>query len=255
MAEKAEDVKEESVDTSTTEDKDVNKEASDSSTEAKDDDLDTDLFGTEEKQIPYKVFKERNSKLRETERKLKTLESEMERKLNDERYKIEADVRRQYEDKLAALQRSQNQANDFSYDDYDSYGGSSNVNANKDVEVLKSEIEHLKKNLESVTTASEQERIKREVDTLKLEFPALDEEHVYAIKRARPEWSWEDCAEYSHNKFSKHLETKWKQLVEKKKAASSKKVVGAEGLRNLKPEDRPKSWADARKKVAQYFGD
>jgi hypothetical protein len=67
--------------------------------------------------------------------------------------------------------------------------------------------------------------------------------------------SWAECAEYSHNKFATHLESKWKEMIEKKKQSSKRPVISAESLKSLKPEERPKSWNEARKKVSQFFGD
>lgn len=237
------------VDTSTTDsaksENVVTEAKADGRSDTGDEDLNLDLFETEKKTVPYTVFKERNAKLREAERKLKTIDSDVQRRVQDEVYRREMELRRHYESRLAGQSQD---VNDFTY-------GDETAAPSKEVELMRREIQTLKQGLNEVSTASEQDRIRREVTTLKHEFPALDEEHVYAIKRARPEWSWEECAEHSHNKFKTHLETKWKELVEKKKVASTKKVVGAEGLRNLKPEDRPKTWADARKKMADYYKD
>jgi len=239
----AEDVKLEAKDSSP-EAKDVKEEPKDSSPEVSDEDL--DLVSSDNRNIPYARFKDVNDKRKEMERELKTLKSQMDHKVQDEVYRKEMELRRAYEDRLAAQQTG---GNDFGYDDQETVG------SNREIESLKAELSELKKTFTDVSTDYERQRIKGEVASLKDVYPELDEEHVYAMKRAKPEWTWEDCAEYSHNKFSKMVESRFKNMIEKKKADAKKKVLGSEGLRNIKPEDKPKSWAEARKKVAQYFDD
>lgn len=249
------DVKEEDVDSSSTkaastEEVDTGKsaqqadESEDSATEE-----DVDLFSESERSIPYKVFKERNSKLRETERELKKLKSDLDKRVQDELYKKEMDIRREYEAKFGQKEAASKE-DYLNLDDY----ALDTIKADPKLQKLEAYIQKLEEKVTAVSTKTEREEIRRAVDDLTHEYPALDREHVYALKRARPEWSWQECAEYSHEHFSKHLEGKWKEMIEKKKMASKKKLSGSEGLKAMKPEDRPKSFADARKKINDLYG-
>jgi len=240
--ENKEDVKTEVTETSAETKEDVKTE---SSTETKEDEF--DFESDENRNIPYARFKKVNDKRKDVERKLKTFEAQMDVKVQDGVYRKEMELRRDYEDRL--LSANKTNTDDFSYDDQNSVG------TTREMDTLKQELSEIKKTLNDVSTQSERDRIKTTVSSLKDIYPELDEEHVYAMKRARPEWAWEDCAEYSHKKFSTHLQNKWKEMVENKKKAALKKVTGSEGIRNLKPEDKPKTFKEAREMAARVYGD
>lgn len=199
-------------------------------------------YETAQKDIPYPVFQKKNAKLRETEKKLKDYEKNMERKVQEEVYRKEMELRREYEAKIMAKPKD----DDFTYDEPQKLD---------DAKALKEEIESLRKQVTEVSTITEQDRINKTIDELKYEFPELGKEHVLAIKRARPDWNWDECAEYSHNYFKAELDKRWKGMVESKKQAATKKISGAEGIRSMKPEERPKSFKELQKFMVKNMGD
>lgn len=234
MAEEAKDVKQEEVEESTTED--VNEEESSTSED------DVELFDSQERDIPYSRFKEVNDRKKELERENSKYKSEMDKRIQDEVYRKELELRREYERQVAALEST----DDYSYDDYESADS-------KEVKALKAKIEKLEGSLNEVSGKLSSSELKQELKVLKKIYPAMQDEHVMAIAKIRPNWSWEECAEYSHKKLGAHVQSEYKRLVEQKKQATKRKTVG-EGLRSMKPEDKPKSFSEAGRKAAQLLG-
>jgi hypothetical protein len=241
MAEEAKDVKEEVEESTTEEVENGSESATDKGGES--DFSDVELFGGQERDIPYSRFKEVNSKKKEAERELKHLQADMDSRVQDAVYKKELQLRREYENRLAA----QDTTNDYGYDNYESSDSA-------EVRALKAEVESLKKTVGDATNEIEKDKLKRELKSLKKEYPALQEEHVMAVAKIRPNWSWEECAEYSHQKMAAHVKNQYESMVANKKEAAKRKPLGAEGIRNMKPEERPKSFQEAARKAAQYLG-
>lgn len=205
-------------------------------------DQDLSFDPLEEKPIPYKVFKEKNAKLRDTERELKALKGTVERQVQDELMRRESQLRREMEARYAPQAK---QEDDFQYV----------APELSEIKALREELGSVKRELSEVSTSTQRKEIQETIEALKHEYPRLEMEHVIAVKKLRPEMSWEQVAEYSHNKFHSHVDSQWKALVESKKQAATKKVVGPEGLRNLKPGERPKNWQEAAKMTKQFLGD
>lgn len=207
-------------------------------------DEDVDLFGGQEGDIPYARFKEVNSKKKEAEKELNVLKNDMQSQVDDAVYRRELELRREYEDRLTNMQST----NDDSYDDYES-------GESADIKALKQEVSELQKTVKDNVSDLERDKLQRNIKSLKKEYPALQEEHVMAIAKIRPKWSWEECAEYSHKIMKTHVNNIYTDMVEQKKVAAKKKVtLGAEGLRNMKPEDKPKTFAEAAEKAVQFLG-
>jgi len=69
-----------------------------------------------------------------------------------------------------------------------------------------------------------------------------------------PDVSLEECAKFSHDKFYSHAKNIYEKMLEDKKAAQERKVISAsEKMRNLKPEEKPKSLAEAKAAMEKFM--
>lgn len=189
-----------------------------------------DLFGTTDNKIPYSRFKEVNDER-------KALKAELEN--------VKSSVKTQVEDivlkeQMKALTQ-QSKQDELSFDDLDP------IQNNSDISVLKEELNMLKNQLKTVSEFTENNVLNQNLQQLKSAFPGMNEEHVLALKKMHPNSDLEECAKYSHDKFTSHTKKLYNQMIEEKKVAQSQKsVLGAERIRNLKPEEQPKDLEEAR---------
>jgi hypothetical protein len=130
------------------------------------------------------------------------------------------------------------------------------VVANKDVDTLKGEVEALRNQLKAVSEFTEKNALTQEMKQLKTSFPAMNNEHVLAIKKLRPDLALDECAKHSHDMFLSHAKETYQSMLEKKKAdAETKKVTGPERIRNLKPGEAPKDLDKAKELMMKFMKD
>jgi hypothetical protein len=239
--------------------KDVKKEVDPSATNAAPDSADTDkkeesekvsyeeALGEDKKTIPYAVFKERNDALREAQRKLKKLETDIESKINDAVYKTAQQHRDYYEQEIAKVRAAQQQ-------DQDIYGNENNARYENLITDLKKELTSLKSEVGTFKEQSHNDYLKRQINDFKQIYPNLEVQHVLAMKKFNPDKTLEECAEDSHNHFTSHAKSVFERMVDQKKQAAKKIVVGAEKPFTLKPSERPKTLKEAKQKLAEYLG-
>jgi len=200
------------------------------------------LFEDENKRtIPYSRFKEVVDTKKDLEKKIKQMEQVVEQKVNETARQYQT----YYEGELAKINRSiqadpyttQEEANPY----------------NEVISTLKNEISSLKGDLSSLKTESETSKLNSQIGKLKDVYPMLDEEHVYAVKKMKPDWSLEECAEYSHQKWDSKVKEKVTRIIEQKKEAAKKPVLVAGEKFVLKPEEKPKNMRDAVKKYREFM--
>lgn len=197
-----------------------------------------DLFGSTDNKIPYSRFKEVNDEK-------KALKAELD--------KTKTSIKEQVEE---ALLKEQMKALVAPKDEWNLDSIDANAPVNTEVNSLKEELALLKGQLKIVSEFTENNALKQNLDNLRSSFPGMDEEHVLALKKMHPDANLEECAKYSHDKFNKHIKNLWNKTVEEKKAAQAQKsVIGAERIRNLKPEDKPKTLDEARAAFMKFTKD
>jgi hypothetical protein len=206
---------------------------------------------TDKKEIPYAVFKERNEKLRETERKLKTMEKDIEKKINEAVAKTSEQHRAYYEQQMMLLKQQQQQTiNPYDYTDpaqkqaaeYQDY-----------VKTLESKVSQLEGKFSHLDAGVKERELKTQITQLKQIYPMMEEEHVLALAKLKPEYDIEEIAQHSHNKFSEYTKNLYNTMIEQKKQAAKVKVSGVETRAPFKIENRPKTFKDARKMAAQLI--
>jgi len=190
--------------------------------------------------IPYARFKEKVLEVKDLKKAIEKLASEKEQYGQQ----IAQQYQTYYESELA---KSKRMADEQSYNAYEA------PVEDKRVGEISNELSSLKSHIQRLQEEAEQNKIKSQVNGLSSVFPEMDEEHVFAIKRLKPDWSLEECAEYSHKHFNDKISSRVKEMIEKKKEAARKPIFGDGGKFNLKPEERPKDLKEANKKLIQYM--
>jgi hypothetical protein len=204
-----------------------------------------DLFGDDKKMVPYNVFRERNLKLREAEKALKRMEENFEKKLQSEKATLYSQL--QYE--MQTKNKERDPLDDFSSGD-DEFG---NTKYDKMAAAFQQELDSLKQQIRGFQQKSEDSELTQSISQLKQTYPSLDEEHVYAIKKARPQWSLDECAEYSHKKWETKVSSMFNDLVEKRKEAAKVRPNVSEAIAGFVTKEKPKSAADASAKIREFI--
>jgi hypothetical protein len=201
------------------------------------------IFEDENKRtIPYARFKEMVDTKKDLEKKVK----QMEQMVNDKVNETARQYQTYYEGELAKINRA------IQADPYAAQPEENNV-YNKDIGSLNEQLTSLKSTIESLRIESETNKLNTQIGKLKDVYPMLDEEHVYAVKKLKPDWSLEECAEYSHQKWDGKIKEKVNRIMEQKKEAAKKPVLVAGEKFVLKPEEKPKSLKDAKKKYMDFM--
>jgi len=229
--------------------KDV-KEIQDSSTETSSD-QDVKEGKVTDRAIPYSRFKEKVDQVKDLEKQINKIRTESEASTA----KTRAEMQSYYESEIARIQRDLSaKSNEDTFDSYLHDEDTSKISKAYDSKVsgLLQEINELKSTVKDLATTRETEVLRGQVTKLKDVYPSMDEEHVYAIKKIKPDWSLEECAEYSHNKWEEKLQSKFTKMMEEKKQAAKKPVFGPDGKLNIKPNERPKSISEAKKMMLQW---
>lgn len=196
-----------------------------------------ELTGMGEKKIPYNRFKEVNDEK-------KALKVELENMKTSVKQEIEEAI---LKEQVKAMANKPVDEFDDLLSEYPSKG-------NEDISGLKNEIKVLQDQLKNVADFTEQNALKQEINSLKKAFPSMNEEHVLTLKKMHKDASLEECAKFSHDQFLGHAKQVYEKMLEEKKAAKdSKLVTGAERIRNLKPEEKPKSLAEARAAMYKFM--
>lgn len=196
------------------------------------------IVGENKREIPYAVFKERNDKLRETERQLKQLGTEQQLVI-DKAVKSRDREWRDYIQDKQVLDKKET-------DSYEEYEDDTSARQNEQkISKLEATIQDLKGGFSKLSQETETRELKRQITQLKDIYPSMDEEHVYAVKKMKPELSLDEAAQYSHEKFSTYTKALFDKMMDQKKEAAKAKVSGPEVIASLKPEDRPKTLEEA----------
>lgn len=196
-----------------------------------------EVFEGENRNIPYSRFKEKAAEARELKKQIDKLMADKDEAVR----KTAQQYQTYYESEIAKLQRTQQQ------DPY--YEPEEETNK---LSPLLEEINMLKSSLSEFKVERENERILSQVKTLKSVYPELEEEHVLVVKKTKPNWSIEECAEYSHKYFEDKVKGKFSTMMAKKKEAAKKPIMGADGKLNIEPNERPKTFQDAKKRMMEY---
>jgi hypothetical protein len=237
--------------------KDVKQVDQESSTENSPDQGDTakkqdaDGQGVKDRAIPYSRFKEKVDQVKDLERKMKAIEQQSKESTN----KVKAEMQSYYESEIAKMKRDLDQkAQEDTFDDYLDDDDVKKINRayEEKIQNLMNDISGLKEKVTDLSSQRESEVLRGQVTKLKEVYPSMDEEHVYAIKKIKPDWSLEECAEYSHNKWEEKLKTRWAKTMEEKKKAAKNSIFGDDGQINIKPEERPKTMKEAKEMMLKW---
>lgn len=196
----------------------------------------------ESRSIPYERFKEKVDEAKELSRKVKQVEALAEQKAQE----AVKQTQMFYESEIAKLQRAKQET--YGLDETDN---TQNV-YQEQMSTLNKQIEELKYNVTTLKEKSETEMLRTQIQKLRDVYPSLDEEHVYVVKKMKPDWDLNECAEYSHNHFEGVIKGRYDKMMEEKKKAAQKPVMGGPGKIALKPEERPKTLAEAKKRMLSY---
>lgn len=221
--------------------KDV-KIAAEASTEAKPvaDSTVKPIETVEDRAIPYARFKEKNDEAKELKRQLEMAKSEREAAVNETAVKYQSF----YEAELAKQKRAWEETNP-GY----TYAEPEHANVAK----YDNEISFLKTKLNELQGKQELVELNGEIQKLKTIYPSMGDEHVLAVKKTKPQWTLDQCAEYSHQYFEGELKTRIQRMMDKQKKAVERPIMGEQGKINIKPEDRPKNFKDARAGVLAHL--
>jgi hypothetical protein len=232
MGDRMADEKDVKVAQETSTEKDV-KEVKDSSSD--------EVFEGEERSIPYARFKEKVSEARELKRMIDKLNAEKDSAIRETAQKYQT----YYESEISKMQRAKEES---SYD----YDLDAKPEIDTKLNPLLDEIRTLKREISEIKSKGETEGLVSQIQKLKSVYPELDDEHVLVVKKTKPDWSIEECAEYSHKYFEDRVKGKFNRMMEKKKEAAKKPIIGADGKLNIPSGEKPKSFADARKRMIEY---
>jgi len=234
----------EDVKTEETQNQETSPEAVTDETETKTEETQTE---EESRTIPYAVFKERNEKLRETEKKLKEMDLAREQAVNTTAQQYQT----YYESEIAKLQRQhdeQSKKNEETYEEPYETGNPFNEQVGK----LNDQIEKMSKRLEDLSSKEESRYLQGEMKNLQATYPEMDKEHVLAIKKMNPTLSLDECAEKSHAHFDSKVKTRYEKMIETKKAAAKKPIFSEEGMLTINSDDTPKTFSEAQKQLMDW---
>lgn len=201
-----------------------------------------DIFEDENKRtIPYSRFKEMVDTKKGLEKQVKQMEKLVEDKVNETARQYQT----YYEAELAKINRTLQSNDSLMTEESNPYDGK--------ISELTSQLTNLRSTIENLRSESEVTKFNNEVSKLKDVYPMLDEEHVMAVKKIKPDWSLEECAEYSHVKWDGKIKGKVNEILEKKKEAAKKPVFVSGDKFVLKPEEKPRNLKDAKKKYMEFM--
>ncbi|RPI55996.1 MAG: hypothetical protein EHM49_01205 [Deltaproteobacteria bacterium] len=229
MEPKEQDVKEEKQDSSSA---DV-KEPKDSSSEE-------EVFEGESRAIPYARFKEKALEARELKSEIERIKAEK----DNEIHRATSQLQAFYESELAKVSRERSTDPIYDLDD--------EPKINEKITPIANEIKELRAELNSLRSERETERLRNDISKLQAVYPELDEEHVLVVKKARPKWSLDECAEYSHKYFEDRVKSKYSAMISKKKEAAKRPLLDGEGRLNIEPSQKPKTFEEAKKRMLEY---
>ena len=227
MADEIKDVKEDIQESST--ETDVKKESDSSSEE--------EVFEGENRSIPYARFKEKAAEARELKKEIERLAAEKDAAVNETAAKYQS----YYEAEINKINREREEIAVFDEPQVDDK-----------ISPLEKKIEDLTNIISSMKSENETNKLKNQISSLKAIYPELEDEHVLVVKKAKPNLSLEECAEYSHKYFEDKLKSKYSQMIAKKKEAAKKPIMTGDGKLNIASGERPKTFKDAKKRMMEY---
>lgn len=204
-----------------------------------------DLSEDNSRNIPYKRFKEKVEAFNE----LKKQNEEMVSKVQQTIEERDKQWKSYYEAEIASLKRQQEQEPEY-YEDYDKpakdYDGQ--------IKQLMDQLSNVNNKIKTYEEKEEQRTLRSEMSKLKEIYPESVDEHVYALKKMKPQWSLEECAERSHKYFEDNIKSKYDKMMEAKKNAAKKTVLSG-GKIKFSPEEKPKNMKEARAFLEKYLED
>jgi len=201
-----------------------------------------EVFEGEKRSIPYERFKEKVAEAKELKKMIEKMQSDKDTAVA----KTAAEMQAYYESEIAKLQRTKVEPDPYSYD------LDEEPKFEKKLNPLMEEVNLLKQSLSQLRGERETEKLRSQISTLKSVYPELEEEHVLVVKKAKPDWSMDECAEYSHKYFEDKLKAKWTDMISKKKEAAKKPVFRDDGRLNIDLPEKPKTFGDAKKKMMEW---
>jgi hypothetical protein len=247
MNKKIKDVKTEDQDTST--DNTATAEV-DTQTSEKPEDSYEENYGDGKRDIPYAVFKQRNEKLRETEKKLKQMEANLEKKIAERETLVGTQYKNYYEGEIAKLQsQKQNDYEDYDYSEVDD----STRKYQEHISQLENKLSSLEGSISKINEVNADRDLKAKVSGLKELYPSMVPEVVFAMHKLQPGSSLDELAQFSHETIENQVKSKYESLIERKKEAAKKKIVGPETMSSFKPKDKPKNLRDAHDQVLELM--
>lgn len=222
---------------------DVKKAAEDSSSDAPEskkdsiEDLDESALEelSESKTIPYQRFKEVNDDRKSLVDQIESLksrqQSEVQRAIEDAEARL-----------LAKFQREQQEKEFENEDPWD-----------RSARQMSSEVQNLKAELDHLRKQSELQNLKSELKNLQDKYPKADVDAVLGWRQANPGLSLEDGMERSHRKSIESAETILKEMLQKKRDKAKVSVPTRTGGPRLKPEEKPKTLKDAKQAALRWL--
>jgi hypothetical protein len=192
--------------------------------------------------IPYARFKEKVTEVKDLKKQVEKVAAEKEQYAAQ----VAQQYQTYYESEIAKLKRNIEASQQYT-PDYTAPVQDERVGA------IGQELTALRQDLARMKEEAEINKLQNQVGNLKPIYPEMDEEHVFAIKKLKPDWSLDECAEYSHKHFEGKINSRVRDMIEKKKEAAKRPVFGDGSKINLKPEERPKNFKDARKSLAAHL--
>lgn len=203
------------------------------------------LFDDDKKTVPYKVFSERNKKLRDAEKKIKNSDKEFATRLQ----KREAELYAEFQYNNQKAQPKEDEYADMFEDDV------TKVTKQYETKIsnLEGKLNQVVEKLTGIEQGNQDKSLKRKITSLKEIYPNLDEEHVYAIKKINPDYDIEECAEYSHKKWESKVQGMYKKLINEKKEAAKQRVNTEDSISSFAVKKKPGSSAEAADMVREYL--
>lgn len=230
---------------------DVKPEETDASTdledvdtkEAAEDDVDLDESDLEalkpkkkeQKAVPYARFKEINEKLKKLEEQSAVNQfskSDLDRAIED--------AERRAAERFRAAQEAEEEE--------------SLPEEDRQQRALLRELQSLRDEVTSLKETGSQSALKSEIAELKKRYPNADELAVLGWKKVHTGKSVEELMKTSHERNSEFVQGQIEKILEEKRARRKRATIPTEpGSIRLKPEEKPKTMADAGRAVKEYM--
>ncbi len=195
-----------------------------------------DLKSLENKPIPYSRFKEVNEKQKSLMRSLEESKQSFEQQLKA--------LTNQYEAKLAA-ERNVKQDDPYEYEDETS----------KQVRTMNDTIKSLQTEIKTLKSSAHKQSVSNKLDRLAKKYPNADKLAVQGWNVVLPDASLEELMEKSHHDNTTRVKNQLTEIINRKKEKAKTPLPTGPTRIRLKPDERPKSFAEATKMARKWFPD